>query len=1214
MSSSYNIGALRRGAGLTQKELAGKLGVHPNTLAQWERGARQPKSDRVDAISKICLVASGNGGDGGLGGEGTPSIVSRDDMYNKIREALPRYGGGRDLFELCCIDVLRDEWPNLCPVFGGRDGGFDGAAHIDGHSDPIPLVVTTSKQPKRNLNSSLATAKRLYPNMRKAIFATSKSISGPMWRNLREAASNVGVNLRIYDMEALAQRLYHNSRWRKDLLGITGDTSALCPFPVSPRLFPGRLIGRAADIDWITEHRGDCVIAGVPGSGKTTLFREMARMGQTVFMVGEDRGALADAIRDRQDLLRVVVDDAHVRPNCLESLVQVREEVGAHFDIVATCWPITSDIDGINHKLGRTRPGADRTLRRLTDAEIVDVVKDAGVHGTETLLTSILQQADGRPGLAVALARALIHAINEDRLRLGVRNTFSGDSMFRYLGAALERRLGQSVKQLLALFAVGGEGGMPVRDIADYRRCSPIGLRADLACLHEGVVRPVTDGVMAVDPPQLRWQLVRHMFLGSVPDENELRGLIQMAPREQEAIRTLIGAYACDEQRAFPFPVLRDCMERHESDIGLWAQFAGAKREAARLAMEKHPGQMDKLAEPALGVAPNEALPRIFEWANGRPIPPAAAQRSDADDVFARVRRWTSAQRGAREEWVRRRGVLMDEAEKWGREDVGHQRTATAFMCVALLPSVDGEEWAVVGDGITFWSHVLPARDLPVIGGWWGRLRDSIAKVLAENAGDCPWDMILFLVAHWTPNGIGPSRTEEQADAMQATAESMLKDLAPLTKGRPAWRATLLERAARSGIAIDVPPGDEDFDTLYPAHISLSAPLGDLTAHMKRVRALGLKWAKRGIGEVVDMLERTESEAVGAYAMRPNHIRAFCSTVASDGAWDNGRMVALLVERGLSANVVDAFLEMAVKQRQKGWLDATVKCLGDRRYVALAVHTVLTMPQILENVLDKAMSLGVADPSMIEMACFRGLVDMETLRALLKREEPALAIPAAIGHWLADPKGGVDESLIKEWRNVVLSSALYTEFPTREMKSVVGEILEDDPVLAEAWLEKRLSTRSSLWMEEAEESAARGLSSQQRIRLIRCLGRAPQAPEYLRRHAQSCVAALVGNDIEAFKALLEEPALRSYRLDPLMRCDEPNGVWREFASAALAVGESARKIALSSFNDGGTGWIDTGNGLFDRKREIFQSLSGDSNKDVAEVASQGLDAYPTSKK
>ena len=326
MSSSYNIVALRRGAGLTQKELAGKLGVHPNTLAQWERGARQPKSDRVDAISRICLVASGNGADGGLGGEGTPSIVSRDDMYNKIREALPRYGGGRDLFELCCIDVLRDECPNLCPVFGGQDGGFDGAAHIDGHSDPIPLVVTTSKQPKRNLNSSLATAKRLYPNMRKAIFATSKSISGPMWRNLHEAASNVGVNLlQIYDMEALAQRLYHNSRWRKDLLGITGSTSALCPIPVLPRLFPGRLIGREADIDWINEHRGeDCVIAGVPGSGKTTLFREMARMGQTVFMVGEDRGALADAIRDRQDLLRVVVDDAHVRPNCLESLVQVQ--------------------------------------------------------------------------------------------------------------------------------------------------------------------------------------------------------------------------------------------------------------------------------------------------------------------------------------------------------------------------------------------------------------------------------------------------------------------------------------------------------------------------------------------------------------------------------------------------------------------------------------------------------------------------------------------------------------------------------------------------------------------------------------------------------------------------------------------------------------------------------------------------------------------------
>ena len=273
MSSSYNIGALRRGAGLTQKELAGELGVHPNTYAQWERGTREPKLDQVEAIASICRIASVNRGYG-VGGEGPQPIVSRDPLYNKIREVLPRYGGSRRLFESCCVELLRDEWPNLCPVsvFGGRDGGFDGAAHIDGHSDPIPLVVTTSTQLKRNLISSLTTAKRHYPNIRAAIFATSKGISGTMWRELHKAASNVGVNLlQIYDMEALARLLCHKSKIREDLLGVTGSASALSPIPLSPRLSPGRLIGREADIDWINERRGHCVIAGVPGSGKTTM-------------------------------------------------------------------------------------------------------------------------------------------------------------------------------------------------------------------------------------------------------------------------------------------------------------------------------------------------------------------------------------------------------------------------------------------------------------------------------------------------------------------------------------------------------------------------------------------------------------------------------------------------------------------------------------------------------------------------------------------------------------------------------------------------------------------------------------------------------------------------------------------------------------------------------------------------------------------------------
>src|SRR5436305_3410689 len=60
----------------------------------------------------------------------------------------------RDLFEACMTDLLRDTFPSLVPVRGGKDSGMDGAI-ADGEGEPYPLVATTAKDVKRNLTRSL---------------------------------------------------------------------------------------------------------------------------------------------------------------------------------------------------------------------------------------------------------------------------------------------------------------------------------------------------------------------------------------------------------------------------------------------------------------------------------------------------------------------------------------------------------------------------------------------------------------------------------------------------------------------------------------------------------------------------------------------------------------------------------------------------------------------------------------------------------------------------------------------------------------------------------------------------------------------------------------------------------------------------------------------------------------------------------------------------
>lgn len=55
------ITALREGLGLTQQELAHRLGVDKLTVSRWERGAVRPGRDSLAAIEKIRREASRRG-------------------------------------------------------------------------------------------------------------------------------------------------------------------------------------------------------------------------------------------------------------------------------------------------------------------------------------------------------------------------------------------------------------------------------------------------------------------------------------------------------------------------------------------------------------------------------------------------------------------------------------------------------------------------------------------------------------------------------------------------------------------------------------------------------------------------------------------------------------------------------------------------------------------------------------------------------------------------------------------------------------------------------------------------------------------------------------------------------------------------------------------------------------------------------------------------
>src|SRR3989442_11137301 len=105
---------------------------------------------------------------------------------------------------------------------------MDGATASDG---PF-LVSTTDEAVIRNLTGSLRSYLKSGGLRRTLVLATSQELTQTRRRNLQKRARELGFSLlQIYPRAAIGERLYHEPRWCKDLLGLTGRPSALTMIP-----------------------------------------------------------------------------------------------------------------------------------------------------------------------------------------------------------------------------------------------------------------------------------------------------------------------------------------------------------------------------------------------------------------------------------------------------------------------------------------------------------------------------------------------------------------------------------------------------------------------------------------------------------------------------------------------------------------------------------------------------------------------------------------------------------------------------------------------------------------------------------------------------------------------------------------------------------------------------------------------------------------------
>lgn len=1104
----------------------------------------------------------------------------KDPLYRKILDRLDE-GVDPGQFETCMTDILRDALPGLVPVPGGKDGGYDGSV-ADGEGEPFPLVCTTSERVERNLAESLDSFARQEIPTRKVALATSQRLSPGRRLKLQALAREKGfIPVQIFERRYVAARLYRHSRWRQELLGIPGTPSPLSVIPASRRpLMDLKPVGRDADLQWLREGRQDRVLTGEPGSGKTFLLHHLMTRGWPgLFLTSDDEAAVADALRDQQPRV-VVVDDAHVALHRIDSLRRLRQETGARFDIVATTWNGARDL--VIDRLVDLPDHRVRKLELLTRDEVVEVFRAAGVDVREDVFRKLVDQASNKPGLAVTIAGLCLQGAWPEIL--------TGKVLGRTLLVTFRELVGKDAAAILAAFSLGGEAGM---DLKSTGECLGLGLaeigRKASALSAGGVLFERGKDRLAVRPRILRSALLRDVFFPDSGPGLPYRVLLDRAPHRQRAVETIVQA-RLDGVRV-PDTDLRELVAAVPSRDA-WAGLAASGTENAQWVLASYPYELTDIASEALHQAPESVLPVLLDRAADAPGTPQGRTRHPLR-ILADWAKELDEYRPS--ETMRRRRLVAQHARRYLQAG-GDLAVGVQAICALLSPTCEGSHLDPgAGRTLTMRWAVLSREQLREVTSLWDSVREAIPRLDREA-----WRHLSSALWGWvypTYSFKSIDVPDETRELMPGFAVSVLRDVAPLAKGRPGLTKAIQDLAARAGTELDL---DEDpiYGILFPPDYEGDDFESWQAGQLGAVRELATRWSGRDPVEVIEEIRRYEHEAREAGRTWPRRTPDLCRelahTTVEPAAW-----ASLLIEAGAEADLVLPFLEEAARARLPGWVSLIERCLSSERYDWLGLNVALRAADTPENVLTRAMEKAPGAAQLVETLCLRQEIPSARVAALLNHPDRKTALAAAVGEWLADPEGEVRPELLPMWRSAILRSGHEDDLEGPGLGFWLGVILNKSPDLAEDWLRRMLrSMRRSFRLapDDIAEKALSGLGKSARAALLREI-KGDLIPA-------GFVPSLIGRDPELYRELLASPEARSYHLAPLG--GSPDEAWLPLALAALDRGYLPVQIAHATiWENSGAPYSGT---MKDHWREIdsaFSRFEDHSKAEVRAIAHEG---------
>jgi predicted ATPase len=1091
----------------------------------------------------------------------------RDPFYRAILQGLASELDPR-LFEACVADLLHPEIP-VSPVRGGDDLGMDGAV-FDGQGVSYPLITTAGEDAIGNLTRNLTRYLETDGSRRLAVFATSGELSALRRRNLERRAESLGFTLvQIIDGRGMADRLYRNPRWCKELLGVTGEAPALSVIPVSARpLRQVQLVGRDEETRLIRSSEGDQLVVGPPGSGKTALLAGLARDGRGLFITEADRGRIADGIR-QQAPASIIVDDAHVQLGALETLIQVRAELGAEFRIIATCWP------GERHLIAKRIGISDSEsieIGRLTRDEVVEVVREAGVRGPTQLVREIVDQADGLPGLAVTLAMIC--------LRAGVRDVVLGNAISADIRSTLEPRLGPRATQILATLGLGGDGGLSLVQVARGLDLSIADVRSIAVGLAAaGVLQESPTGNLVVRPSALRHALVRDVFFGDLP-RMPVQPLLAHVSLQQAAV-ILVEVAAIGGR--VPWDLLIRALRDAGSDLA-WAMWARAGVGEATQVLRENPQVVLSQPWPFLHWLPQEALRLLLDAAvdDRRELGP------NPDHPLRLIADWIGGAVPGKGEALVRRRALIRAVVQWASSSESSDLPGRA-MALALQPGFESHSTDPgMGMTVTLTWGLLPLAEIEGIATLWS---DEIQPFLKTQPA-AVLSPVVDAIRDWVhPSFAARSEPpQEVAEVMSGFASRMLTDLQEVAAGHVALQLKIRNLASAVGLSVDSVASD--YSLLY-GEIDVSDWQQATETRLIDIETLAEVRKNVVPSEVARELAAYEEMSREAGHTWPRFTPQFSEMLAAR-AIDPVEWCEALVQEQIAADILHPFLNRAFEINEDAAWRVLSGVIDRREYEWLAVWIGLSRPDTPEEFVDLALERAQGFAKNLEWVAQRRQLSGSSLSRLLAHPEDEVASAVAIGMWLREEAPPSDAHLTSLWRQAILRS------PDEggEGGYWLGQILATDSQLAHDWLRRRLRSSSppSLIGPNPVGDAVSVLDDRSRVCLVRVL---PVS------WASSSVARLlVGDQEDIYLALLVEDRLKPLHLAPLSR--RPDDSWLVLASTALRSGYTASEVAEAAYM-GMHSWMGDESAMWESWLESFAAISAGGDDQLEAVVRRGVE-------